>query len=141
MPNPPLPARAVEMLRRPNPCVMAVVRPDGAPVSTATWYLWEDDGRVLINLDEGRVRLKHLRADPRVTLTVFDGTNWYSHLGLLGRVTEFRDDEDLSDIDRISAHYGGSAYPDRDRGRVSVWIEVERWFGWGEIKDAVTQSG
>ncbi|CAM5291210.1 3-sulfolactaldehyde reductase [Streptomyces fumanus] len=50
--KPPLPPEAVDLLRRPNPCVMATLRSDGTPVSTATWYLWEDDGRVLINLDE-----------------------------------------------------------------------------------------
>ncbi|PZT71140.1 PPOX class F420-dependent oxidoreductase [Streptomyces sp. SW4] len=134
MSKPPLPEQAVALLSRPNPCVMATVRSDGAPVSTATWYLW-DDGRVLVNLDEGRVRLKHLRRDPRVTLTVLDGDNWYTHLTLIGRVTELRDDEGLADIDRLARHYTGKPYPDRDRPRVSAWIEVERWHGWGAMKD------
>ncbi|MCZ9339672.1 PPOX class F420-dependent oxidoreductase, partial [Streptomyces sp. TRM76130] len=31
MSKPPLPADAVEMLRRANPCVMATLRSDGAP--------------------------------------------------------------------------------------------------------------
>ncbi|GJF26316.1 MULTISPECIES: PPOX class F420-dependent oxidoreductase [Streptomyces] len=136
MSKPPLPPEAVDLLRRPNPCVMATLRSDGAPVSTPTWYVWEDDGRVLISLDEGRVRLKHLRRDPRVTLTVLDGDDWYTHVTLIGRVAETRDDEDLADIDRISTHYTGNAYPDRVRARVSAWIEVERWHGWGSMKDS-----
>ncbi|MFE3034998.1 PPOX class F420-dependent oxidoreductase [Streptomyces canus] len=134
MSKPPLPPEAVDLLRRPNPCVMATLRSDGAPVSAPTWYLWEND-RVLINLDEGRVRLKHLRRDPRVTLTVLDADNWYTHITLIGRVIETYADEDLADIDRLSTHYGGRPYPNRDRGRVSAWIEVERWHGWGEMKD------
>src|SRR5690606_35825356 len=89
--KPPLPAEAVDLLRRANPCVMATLRSDGSPVSTATWYLWED-GRVLLNLDEGRVRLKHLRRDPRVTLTVLAEDDWYTHVTLIGRVAEMRDD-------------------------------------------------
>ncbi|MGW0422306.1 PPOX class F420-dependent oxidoreductase [Streptomyces sp. NPDC003015] len=140
MSKPPLPPEAVELLRRPNPCVMATLRSDGTPVSAATWYLWED-GRVLINLDEGRVRLKHLRRDPRVTLTVLDGDNWYTHITLIGRVTETYEDKDLADIDRLSTHYGGRPYPNRVRGRVSAWIEVERWHGWGEMKDSDQASG
>ncbi|CAL9352574.1 hypothetical protein SUDANB145_00498 [Streptomyces sp. enrichment culture] len=136
MSKPPLPADAVEMLRRANPCVMATLRSDGTPVSTPTWYVWEDDGRVLISLDEGRVRLGHLRRDPRVTLTVLDGEDWYTHVTLIGRVAEFRDDEGLADIDRISTHYTGGAYPDRVRSRVSALIEVERWHGWGAHKDS-----
>ncbi|MFJ9720970.1 PPOX class F420-dependent oxidoreductase [Streptomyces sp. NPDC101213] len=135
MSKPPLPPEAVELLSRPNPCVMATLRSDGTPVSTPTWYVW-DDGRVLISLDESRVRLKHLRRDPRVTLTVLDGENWYTHVTLIGRVTGFHEDEGLADIDRISSHYTGNPYPDRVRPRVSAWIEVERWHGWGAMKDS-----
>ncbi|GGZ27548.1 PPOX class F420-dependent oxidoreductase [Streptomyces nitrosporeus] len=135
MSKPPLPPEAVELLLRPNPCVMATVRSDGAPVSTPTWYVW-DDGRVLISMDEGRVRLKHVRNDPRVTLTVLDEKNWYTHVTLIGRVTEMREDEGLTDIDRLSAHYTGNRYPDRERPRVSAWIEIDRWHGWGALKDS-----
>ncbi len=135
MSKPPLPDEAVEVLSRPNPCVMATLRSDGAPVSTPTWYVW-DNGRVLISLDEGRVRLKHLRRDPRVSLTVLDGDAWYTHVTLIGRVVEMYDDEGLADIDRIAEHYTGKAYPNRVRARVSAWIEVDRWHGWGELKDS-----
>ncbi|AIR96631.1 PPOX class F420-dependent oxidoreductase [Streptomyces glaucescens] len=141
MSKPPLPPEAHALLRRPNPCVMATVRSDGAPVSTATWYLWDSDHRVLVNLDAGRVRLKHLRRDPRVTLTVLAEDDWYTHVTLLGRVTEMYDDEDLADIDRLSAHYTGKPYPERARPRVSAWIEVERWHGWGAMKDNDQASG
>ncbi|MEU5116243.1 PPOX class F420-dependent oxidoreductase [Streptomyces longwoodensis] len=135
MSKPPLPDDAQELLRRPNPAVMATLRSDGAPVSTPTWYVWED-GRVLLSLDEGRVRLKHLRRDPRVTLTVLDGDDWYTHVTLIGRVVETYEDEGLADIDRISTHYTGKPYPDRVRTRFSAWIEVERWHGWGAHRDS-----
>lgn len=113
---------------------MATLRSDGAPVSTPTWYLWED-GRVLVSLDQGRVRLKHLRRDPRVTLTVLADDDWYTHVTLIGRVAQMYDDEGLADIDRLATHYLGGPYPRRERARVSAWIEVERWHGWGALKD------
>ncbi|MBG0857452.1 PPOX class F420-dependent oxidoreductase [Streptomyces spinoverrucosus] len=139
MSKPPLPPEADALLARPNPCVMATLRPDGTPVSTPTWYLWED-GRVLISLDEGRVRLKHLRRDPRVTLTVLDEDDWYTHATLIGRVTKMYDDKDLADIDRLAQQYTGNPYPQRGRARVSAWIEVERWHGWGALKDSDQSS-
>ncbi|WP_411150851.1 PPOX class F420-dependent oxidoreductase [Streptomyces sp. A30] len=135
MSKPPLPPEAVELLRRPNPCVMATLRSDGAPVSTPTWYVWED-GRALISLDEGRIRLKHLRRDPRITLTVLDGDDWYTHVTLIGRVVEVYDDGGLTDVDRIATHYTGKPYPDRARTRVSAWIEIEHWHGWGAPRDS-----
>jgi PPOX class probable F420-dependent enzyme len=130
MPQPPLPDAVVELLSQPNPAVVTTLRPDGQPVSVATWYLVED-GRVLVNMDEGRKRLEYLRNDPRVTLTALRKGDWYTHVSVQGRVVEMYDDEDLVDIDRLSRHYGGDAYPNRERGRVSAWIEIDRWHGWG----------
>jgi len=118
-------------LEAPNPAVISTVRPDGQPVSVATWYLLDGD-RILVNMDGGRKRIEYLRADPRVSLTVLGTDNWYNHVSLQGRVVEWRDDEDLSDIDRLSRHYRGDAYPKRDRPRVSAWIEVERIHTWGK---------
>jgi PPOX class probable F420-dependent enzyme len=129
MPTPPLPPEAIELLRRPNPAVIATLRPDGAPVSTPIFYLWEN-GRVLITMEDGRVRLRHLRRDPRVTLSVLNKESWYTHIGLIGRVVEMYEDEGLADVDRISEHYLGKPYPARDHARVSGWIEIDRWFGW-----------
>lgn len=129
MPRPPLPAEFVEILQRPNPAVMATVRPDGAPVSVATWYLWEDD-RVLVNLDAGRKRLEHIRANPRISLTVLDGDSWYRHISLQGGVST-QPDPDLTDIDRIATHYTDKPYANRERPRVSVWMDVDRYHVWG----------
>ncbi|MGK5446084.1 PPOX class F420-dependent oxidoreductase [Streptomyces radiopugnans] len=135
MSKPPLPEAAVTMLEKANPAVITTLRPDGQPVSTATWYLW-DGGRVLVNMDEARKRLQHVRDDPRVTLTVLDEGNWYTHVSLIGRVAEIRDDPELADIDRLARHYLGEPYPRRDRRRVSAWIEIDRWHGWGSLKDS-----
>ncbi|MGC0422032.1 PPOX class F420-dependent oxidoreductase [Embleya sp. AB8] len=134
MSKPPLPEQAVVMLGQANPAVVTTLRPDGQPVSTATWYLW-DDGRVLLNMDVGRKRLDYIRNDPRVSLTVLDEGNWYTHLSLVGHVDEIREDKDLVDIDRVARHYTGKEYPLRDRGRVSAWVRIDRWHGWGALKD------
>jgi PPOX class probable F420-dependent enzyme len=133
MPKPPMPPEVVELLQKPNPAVITTLRPDGQPVSVATWYVMDGD-RVLVNMDQGRKRLDYLRGDRRVTITVLDSDGWNTHVSMQGRVTELTDDEDKSGIDRIARHYTGRAYPDRQRGRVNAWIEVDRWHGWGNLK-------
>ncbi|MFF7232496.1 PPOX class probable F420-dependent enzyme [Streptomyces sp. 2333.5] len=135
MSKPPLPDAAVTVLAKVNPAVITTLRSDGQPVSTATWYLW-DHGRVLVNMDEGRKRLTHIRRDPRVSLTVLDEGNWYTHLSLIGRVADITADDELTDIDRLAQRYLGKPYPQRDRRRVSAWIEIDRWHGWGAMKDS-----
>ena len=134
MSKPPLPDAAVAMLRKPNPAVITTLRRDGQPVSAATWYLWAD-GQVLVNMDEGRKRLEHMRADPRVSVDVLDENSWYNHLSIIGHVAEIYEDADMSDIDRISRQYTGSPYPERDRGRFSALIAIDGWHGWGTLKD------
>ncbi len=129
MPSGPLPAELSEFLAKPNPCVIATLNPDGHPNTVATWYLWED-GRVLVNMDASRARLTNIRRDPRVSLTVLDEASWYNHVSLRGQVVELVEDDDLADIDRLSTHYMGSPYSDRERDSVSAWIEVETWHAW-----------
>jgi hypothetical protein len=80
-------------------------------------------------MDEGRRRLEYLRENPRVSLTVLDGSEWYRHVTLHGRIA-LEPDEGLREIDRISTHYLGSAYGQRDRGRVNGWIEIDSWHAW-----------
>jgi PPOX class probable F420-dependent enzyme len=129
MPEPPLPAEIDAFLAQPNPSVIATLMRDGSPNTAATWYLWEN-GRVLVNMDEGRTRLTHMRRDPRVSVTVLGREDWYRQVTLRGRVVSLEEDRDLSDIDRISRHYTGAPYAQRDRGRYSAWIKVERWHAW-----------
>jgi PPOX class probable F420-dependent enzyme len=125
---------AKKMLAKPNPAVICTTRRDGQPVSAATWYLFRDD-RILVNMDVGRKRLDHMRRDPRVSLTVIDENDWYTHVTVIGHVTEIYDDDGLADIDALSRHYQGKEYPDRNRPRVSALIEVDRVHGWGAQKN------
>jgi hypothetical protein len=49
-------------------------------------------------------------------------------------VADLMADPQFTDIDRLSEHYTGRAYPQRDRGRVSAWIEVRSWHAWAVIE-------
>ncbi len=62
MPKPPLPDAVAELLARPCHATITSLRASGQPVSVPTWYLYEN-GRILVNMDEGRKRLEYLRND------------------------------------------------------------------------------
>ncbi len=140
MPKPPLPEQVQELLGRPNPAVIATLRSDGQPVSVATWYLF-DEGQILVNMDEGRRRLDYLRNDPRVSLTVLDSEDWYTHVSLQGTAVRIEEDTDLVTIDKMSQHYRGAPYRNRERRRFNAWIEIERWHGWGATKNPGAGAG
>jgi len=125
-----LPDNLQRFLAHANPSVMATTAKDGRPVTAATWYFFESDGRILINLDAERVRLQHLRRDARFALDVLDGSDWYTHVALQLDIVEITDDVDLLDIDTLSMHYTGAPYGNRTNPRVSVRGEISKWMGW-----------
>ena len=129
MPSLPLPPEVDEFLRRPNPAVVASLRPDGSPHTVATWYFWDGE-RALLNMDETRLRLRFMRRDPRVALTVLDDGSWYRHVSLLGRVVELVEDDGLRDIDSLARHYTGEPFRDRESRRFSAWVEPSAWHAW-----------
>jgi PPOX class probable F420-dependent enzyme len=140
VPPAPVPPEIDAFLGGAHPAVVASVRPDGGPHSVPTWYDWED-GRALLSMDAGRLRLGFLRRDPRVSLTVLDAADWYHHVSLLGVVDDLYDDEGLRDIDRLSRRYTGRPYRARSRPRVSAWVRVERWHGWRGGEPLVVPGG
>jgi PPOX class probable F420-dependent enzyme len=129
VPRAPVPQDVSEFLARPNPAVVATVRPDGSPHTAATWYDWEG-GRILLNMEDSRLRLRYMRENPHVALTVLANDNWYRHVSLIGRVVSIEEDVGLRDIDRLSLRYTRKPHGTRDRTRYSAWVEPEQWHAW-----------
>jgi PPOX class probable F420-dependent enzyme len=141
MPALELPPRVDEFLKRPNPAVIACVRPDGYPMSVATWYDWQDD-LILVNMHESRGRLRWMRSNPKVCVTVLD-QDWYRHVSLFGSVVKIVDDTTLADIDRLCSRYTGKAFANRAAKRVSAWIDPKGWHGWdddGELSSTAVRT-
>ena len=129
VPPAPVPPEVDAFLAKAHPAVVGTVRPDGSPHTAATWYDWQD-GRVLLNMEDTRLRLGHIRANPRISLTVLEDGNWYHHVTLMGTVVTIEEDPDLRDIDRLSLRYTGKPYRKRDRARFSAWMVPEQWHAW-----------
>ena len=129
MPRVPVPSEVDAFLAEPNPAVIATVSPSGAPHTAATWYDWED-GRVFLNMDESRLRLRYMRRNPAVALTVLRADSWYRQITLLGRIVSIEEDPELAGIDRLSVRYLGEPFHNRNAHRISAWMEPERWSSW-----------
>jgi PPOX class probable F420-dependent enzyme len=125
-----MPTEVLELLRRPNPAVVATVRKDGAPVSAAIWYLWAD-GEVLMSMGGSSPRRRHLARDPRLTLTVLDDGSWYRQVTLHGEVVELGDDPEGAVIDRLSLHYDGRPYGDHEHTHAFARVRVTDWNSFG----------
>ena len=145
MPRGPVPAEVSAFLAEPNLAIIATLRPDGAPHTATTWFAWDGE-RILLSMDESRLRLRFIRNDPRVSLTIPDSgftvpQAAHRMVSVNGRVVELRDDPELADFDVLALRYTGQPYPNREARRVTAIVEIDSWYGWEHASHWPPRSG
>jgi PPOX class probable F420-dependent enzyme len=75
-----------DLLDRPLIAVLATARADGGVLLSPVWQEWRDGGFNLFSAAED-VKVRHLRADPRATVVVFESTPPYRGVEVRGTVT------------------------------------------------------
>ena len=122
-----LPDPLVDLLRRPSPCFLATLMPDGSPQVTQTWV--DTDGtHVLVNTVEGHQKVRNVRRDPRVSLDVADPDDVSSYVEVRGRVVAITPDGAAEHIEQLAQRYLGGPYPwfgGRDQVRLMLRIEAD----------------
>ena len=123
-----LPDGLLDLLRRPSPCFVATLMPDGAPQMTQTWV--DTDGRhVLVNTVAGFQKVRNMGRDARVALDVADPDDVSRYYEVRGRVVSITPDGAAEHIERLAQKYLGGPYPwfgGRDQVRLLVSIAAER---------------
>src|SRR3954463_6538727 len=124
----PLPESLLALLRRPSPCFLATLMPDGSPQLTQTWV--DTDGRnVLINTVDGHQKVRNIARDPRVALNVADPDDPSRYFEVRGRVVEVTEAGAADHIEELAQRYLGAPYPwfgGRDQTRLLVRITPEK---------------
>ena len=132
-----LPTDLGQFLAKPRIAVLATVRQDGSPATTACWYDLQD-GKILITMYADARRLPNIKHNPRVAMTIV-GDDPYQHVSLAGRVVELWDDPDLVVMDRLSMRYMGERWPER-KPCVSALVEIQRWHTYGLLSESSDYS-
>lgn len=114
------------LLSRPNFAHLSTLMPDGSPNATPVWVGVLGDNLV-IGSGESSLKVRNLRRDPRLSLSVIDFHDPYEEVQIRGHVVEFRDDSKFEIMDEVSRKYIGKEFPFRNpAGRVALIIEVEK---------------
>jgi PPOX class probable F420-dependent enzyme len=124
-----LPPDLATWLGEARPAVVSTLRPDGSPVTSATWYDLVD-GRLLLTMHHDGPRHRNLLRDPRLSLTAL-GSDWYRQVTVAARAVEFRPDPDRADVDGLSQRYLGEPYRDHSYVPVTVLAAIEGWHAFG----------
>ncbi|HXF50973.1 MAG TPA: PPOX class F420-dependent oxidoreductase [Dehalococcoidia bacterium] len=129
----PLSEAARALLEGQNFGHLATLMPDGSPQVSPVW-VDHDGAHVLVNTAEGRVKLRNVRRDPRVAISIANQQNPYQMVTIQGRVVEITHEGADEHIDKMAKKYlGQDTYPFRRPGerRVILKIAPERIAGWG----------
>ncbi|MER8006424.1 MULTISPECIES: PPOX class F420-dependent oxidoreductase [unclassified Streptomyces] len=101
---------------------VATLGPDGAPHNSVVWIKREGD-TVLFSSTDGRQKVRNLRRDPRVSLTVFDLADPYTSVEIRG-TAEILPDEAKRLPYELSHKYLGIDPPAEKDDEVRVIIRV-----------------
>lgn len=103
---------------------VATLMSDGAPHVSPVWIAVEGDRLAIFSAEE-TLKVRNLRRDPRVAVSVSDERNPYRAAVIRGRVVEeLQGDEAVAIVDRMSRRYVGSDFPLRTA--IVSFIEPER---------------
>jgi len=117
-----------KLLEGRNFAFVATLMKDGWPQITPTWVDLED-GKILVNTAEGRLKQKNISRDGRVAISVIDQNNTYHMVTVRGRVVEQRKEGADEHVDKLAKKYlGVDRYHRRspNEKRIIIKIKPER---------------
>ena len=116
--------KAEKLFQQKNLVFVATVMKDGSPQLTPVWANFED-GHVMVNTAEGRIKHKNILSDPRVAVSVVSKDNPLDMTTIRGTVVELIADYDYTHADKLTQQYIGlEHYPYKRDGEKRVILKI-----------------
>ena len=128
--------KAIDLLKGKNLVFIATLMKDGSPQLSPVWADYED-GFVMVNTAEGRIKHKNVLNDTRVAISVVANENPLDMTTIRGKVVEILSDYDYVHINKLTKKYMGMEnYPFRREGekRIVFKIKPDKVFALPELK-------
>ena len=128
--------KAARLFSEKNLVYIATIMNDGAPQVSPVWANY-DDGYILVNTAEGRIKHKNVMRDPRVAVSVTAINNPLDMTTIRGTVVELIPDYEYKHADKLTLQYMGKEhYPFKrdDEKRVILKIKPDKVFVLPELK-------
>ena len=108
-----------------NLVFIATIMKDGAPQVSPVWANHED-GYILVNTAEGRIKHKNVLRDPRVAVSVVSKDNPLDMTTIRGIVEELIPDCEYKHADKLTQQYmGRKHYPFKRDGEKRVILKIK----------------
>lgn len=120
-----IPDAYLDLLDAPALAHVATIGPTGAPQVSPVWFGW-DGSHIRFSQSATAQKLKNLRRDNRVSISIVDPANEYRYLEVRGRVIDIEADPGYSFLNAMSGKYLGlETYPYQKEGSEPVIIVIE----------------
>ncbi|MGH1566532.1 MAG: PPOX class F420-dependent oxidoreductase [Nitrosopumilus sp.] len=128
--------KAIDLFGAKNLVFVATLMKDGSPQLSPVWANYEN-GHILINTAEGRIKHKNILRDPRVAVSVVSENNPLDMATIRGAVDEIIPDYQYEHADRLTKQYmNRDHYPFKrdDEKRIILKIKPNKVFVLPELK-------
>ena len=122
--------KAKNLFEDKNLVFIATIMKDGSPQLSPVWADFED-GHIMVNTAEGRIKHKNVVRDSRVAVSVVSQTNPLDMTTVRGNVIEIIPDYEYVHINKLTKKYMGiENYPFRqpDEKRIVLKIKPDKVF-------------
>lgn len=119
-----VPDKYTDLLDKKGFAHVATIGKSGEPQSSPVWYGYDGE-HILFSQTTSRIKLKNLKRDPRIALSITDPENPYRYLEIRGEVVDVSDDPEFEFIDSMAKKYmDKDKYPFHQPGDVRVVVKV-----------------
>jgi len=113
------------LFQQKNLIFVSTINLDGSPQLTPVWGDY-DNGYVLVNTAEGRLKHKNVLRDPRVAISVVDHDNPLNMTTIKGKVVEIIPDYDYVHANKLTKQYLGiDEYPFKRDGEKRIIFKIK----------------
>ena len=113
------------LFQQKNLIFISTINLDGSPQLTPVWGDY-DNGHVLVNTAEGRLKHKNVLRDPRVAISVVDHDNPLNMTTIKGKVVEIIPDYDYVHANKLTKQYMGiDEYPFKRDGEKRIIFKIK----------------
>lgn len=116
-----LPEAYLDLLDAPISGLLATTMSSGAPQVSPVWFLRDGD-EILVSSVGGRLREKHVRANPHVSMTIVDPDNMMRYIEVRGTMS-VSDDPTAATRDAVCRKHGyadGAAFDKPGTPRITL---------------------
>jgi len=117
--------KAKNLFKDKNLVFIATIMKDGSPQLSPVWADFED-GYIMVNTAEGRIKHKNVVRDSRVAVSVVSQTNPLDMTTVRGNVIEIIPDYEYVHINKLTKKYMGiDNYPFRQQGEKRIVLKIK----------------